>query len=119
MAVPADCQKTDGPESGASLWRASDRKVALNRHFRKQPQPPATKKRCPTPLSAGYVLLRLFPIVNRRNQQKMLENPDPTISYPTGKLSCKFNTAQCQLCQVALPTFRGISIKTNAHMRED
>jgi hypothetical protein len=57
--------------------------------------------------------------VNRRNQEKMLENPDPTISYPTGKLSCKFNTAQCQLCQVALPTFRGNFIKTNAHMRED
>jgi len=35
----------------------------------------------------------------------MLENPDPTISYPTGKLSCKFNTAQCQLCQVGFPTF--------------
>jgi hypothetical protein len=85
-----------------------------------QPTPPAAnKKRCPTPLSAGYVLPRLFPIVNRHNQQKMLENPDPTISYPTGKLSCKFNTVQCQLCQVALPTFRGNFIKTNAHMRED
>src|SRR5688500_7515445 len=40
----------------------------------------------------------------------MLEIPHPTISYPTGKLSCKFNTPQCQLCQVRFPTFRCNSV---------
>jgi hypothetical protein len=32
MAVPAKCQKADCPESGASLWQANDRKVALIGH---------------------------------------------------------------------------------------
>src|SRR5688500_5742358 len=40
----------------------------------------------------------------------MLENPDPTISYPTGKLSCKVHTVPCQLCQVGFPTLRRNSV---------
>jgi hypothetical protein len=53
----------------------------------------------------------------------MLENPDPTISYPTGKLSCKFKISQCQLCQVGFPTLAPPLKETgdewNPHMRDD